>query len=241
MTKLFNLWSPSVSQIETANRSKTLEYRNSAHREDLDLFSEQHNVLYFAVKKSSWNKNAERYTPEDDVVKLHSAPPKYEIAQRCFATEIEAASVDVVNEECCVNHGRIGASSVPVPLGNPAPTRLRNESWLLVAVLLHDYDMVFANFGEEPYEVSQTKLSTFTIGKDYIIGMQMFLRRGIDKRADICAVFPVELEIKKRIASSSPSVKHTICAPTKEEVRASIGAQILTEQQKKIDIDSFFE
>jgi hypothetical protein len=199
---------------------------------DKRLFCQQRSVLYTLVKKSDWLSDEEYYTPLNSrPIELWPQVPKFEILRTCFKDECNLFQV---------YNGRNGAE---VQLKNAAAsdceTHVVNKEYLIVAILLHDYDLLFANFGHSVWEVCETSKSAFYIQEQYVSEMKMILRRPIHKHSDVFGIFQVSLKTKERV-SGVATLAGMLDVPEEMTFKKILSGNAVTESQKKLDIESYF-
>jgi len=114
-----------------------------------------------------------------------------------------------------------------------------NNDYLLVALILYDYDILFANFNQKFVAVCGTNNSAFGIDFANVTEMQMKLLRPIDKQNDICAVFDVSIHNEKRIASDG-SLGDMLEVPDLTTIKTILQKNAVTPEQKRVDVDSYF-
>jgi len=193
MTSLFSSFNwrgslawPSIKEQPVLN-DLTQKYRTH-EISDANEYTSRPSLLYFLVEKKEWEKSPRWYDSSTSAHELYSHPPKAQIATDCFSTEIESAFVDKRDSTRLVRHTKIGTDNNVINIEENGTAIIKNSTHLLVAIALHDYELLFANFGDETYRVSETRVSSFYIQKRDVKSMQLIINRQIDKQHDIWIV-----------------------------------------------------
>ncbi len=227
------------SGVETeVNVPKTQEFKQTKNQRDHRLFTSQRSVLYTFVKKSEWKTSGRYFAPTNSAVYLWPTVPRFEILRVCFPNECEHFVLRNI-------YGGTGGfiANIPEPTKSQNKwcdnLKIVNEEYLIVAVVLHDYDILFANFNQRFVTVCGTNNAIFGIDFANVTEMQMKLLRQIDKEADICAVFDVSMNSEKRVAAGD-SIAELLEVPDLTTIKIILQKNAVTAEQKRIDVDSYF-
>lgn len=220
------------------NVPKTQAFQQTKNQRDASLFTSQRSVLYTFVKKTEWKANSRYFTSTNNAVYLWPAVPRFEILRVCFPNECDHFILQNI-------YGGTGGfmASIQEPTKSQNKWcdnhKIVNDEYLIVALILSDYDVLFANFNQRFVNVCGTNNAIFGIDFANVTEMQMKLLRPIDKQTDICAVFDVSMNSEKRIAQSD-ALSELLEVPDLTTIKMILQKNAVTPEQKRIDVDSYF-
>lgn len=212
-------------------------------------FRKQKSVLFVVATKEAWSQG-------QVVGPFSTVFPCFTIASRCFTNEIEAASVEQEFNKLHVklkrieNHNRVvqepikaaesNSSNAAIPSQPTSRFKIVSDKFVVVAVLLHNYDVVFANIGKSPIQFGATDEGYFLIDRDCAVDTVLHLKRPLDPTKDVCAVFDAEILMNSVLNARESSASEAVLFPEDNEVKRRLRENALTDEQKKIDVDEFF-
>lgn len=211
-------------------------------------FRKQKSVLFAVATKEAWSQG-------QVVGPFSTVFPSFTIASRCFPNEIEAASVEQEFNKLHVklkrieNHNRVvqepikvadNSNSAAIPSQPTSRFKIVSDKFVVVAVLLHNYDVVFANIGKSPIQFGVTDEGYFLIDRECAVDTVLHLKRPLDPTKDICAVFDAEILMNSVLNTRDCSASEAVLFPDDNEVKRRLRENAQTDEQKKIDVDEFF-
>jgi len=222
------------------NREKTIAFHQTVNQRDTRLFTAKRSVLYTFVKKSEW-KSCERFflpSAGSSAVYLWPSVPRFELLRTCFTEECNHFLLQNIYGG---NGGFLASLNEPTKSQNVwcDNHKIVNNEYLIVALILYDYDILFANFNQKFVTVCSTNNAAFGIDFANVTEMQMKLLRPIDKLNDVFAVFDVSIHNEKRI-SASETLGDLVEVPEEMTIKTILMKNAVTPEQKRIDVESYF-
>jgi hypothetical protein len=248
---LYWMWSKPITEtVDEKTKRANEDYRAALDSSyDVGNFQSKPTLLYALVDHDEWERS-NRFYPEDPLppvcIQLYTSIPRTEIARRCFATEVESAVVTRDGTTRSVNHTKIGANNTVLLLNDNADkadetseTRIVNNKFLVLVVALHDYELVFANFGASQYVVSETKFSEFTIPRADINCMKLFLKRPIDRQLDVCITFAPMFHSSQKFRGISPQPGLMVPSVSSEMLYRKLELQEKQQPSSRVKVRSY--
>ena len=222
------------------NREKTIAFHQTVNLRDARLFTPKRSVLYTFVKKSEW-KSCERFflpSAGASAVYLWPTVPRFELLRTCFPDESKHFLLQNVYGG---TGGFFASLSEPTKSQNVwcDNRKIVNNEYLIVALILYDYDILFANFNQKFVTVCSTNNAVFGIDFANVTEMQMKLLRPIDKLNDVCAVFDVSIHNEKHIGAND-TLGDLVEVPDQMTIKMILSKNAVTPEQKRIDVESYF-
>lgn len=230
-----------------AHTKLTEAYRASVRERDACVFRQAPSVLYLLVPRVEWeSKECATCYPQQSLaddqqpasLQMFASIPANLVARTCFAAEVGSALVTRTDHSRIVNHTTIGKENRVSDIDKAGVAKISNTTHLIVAVLLHDYDVVFANFYGDEWQVSSTKSSSFTIAKSAVFETKMFLARPLDRKRDICVAFAPALFAARKL-DYPPNVSDCVALPSPQFLADALRANAITDAHKRLDVERY--